>query len=419
MRRGLLFFTLTVMTSISIWTASCKSRPKNSARGSDLADETTAAGATWRGHADHRLIFVGHSGPDFDPNQDLLMPSDQEQLRDEIAQSMRAAGLKSMIPIMGQLTGHASGTEPDFMGTLMALAGNARQSLATDLRSVFNVRNAQFPQVSEAWLLPWPEEPSELFYDADKISASPTRAANVVKTLPGSENFPPKFNELVRIMQNARHAKHDEPAYLIAARYFLFVMPGRTRLTVRLLIGLNPTAQPFVKEDEQVKFSKLVVPGTADTGITAAVTIEIPIDDGKPTLHLAFGEFKGLEKGIFVVEEQGRAKKAPRLEGQLNKRGAGWVALDFAFQELTFDLATMQVENLSALVSPGIKIGGTKWTVGGIRASSVDQAFQTEINNTIDGQIRSAINSGNQAILDGALSKEDIEKAFNKIFRRG
>src|SRR5690606_28071546 len=102
----------------------------------------------------------------------------------------------------------------------------------------------------------------------------------------------------------------------------------------------------------------------------------------------------------------------------VNRTGAGWVGLDFAFQELKLNLRDAQVATLSTLVSPGLRIAGANWTVGGIRAQTVDQAFQAEINQTIDAQIQQALSSANESVLDGALSREILQEAFQKIFRR-
>ena len=118
------------------------------------------------------------------------------------------------------------------------------------------------------------------------------------------------------------------------------------------------------------------------------------------------------------MNEAARAKRAPRLEAQINKAGAGWVALSFAFQDLTFNLRSAQVESLSTLVSPGLRVAGSNWTLGGIRAESVNQAFQTEINATIDAQTKAALAAGNNKILDGALTRETMDQLFGKIFNR-
>ena len=403
---------LAVMAALS----ACKLKSKNNDSGLAASEDSTSM---YQGHANYRLLLVGNSGPDFDPNQDMIKPNQKEKDRDTAGNALKSAALKSLIPIMGQVKGEPSGTEKDLMSSLLALADSARNSLKDELGPLLSSSSSQFPIVSEAWLIPWTETRTDVFYDGSKISLSATEAANVLKALPGSDGFSKKLTESVQTLRAKFRTEEKAPVFLLAARHFLFIAPGKSRLTIRLLIGLQPYNGDFKKDDPKVKFSKVVVPDIAGKGITAAVTFDIPIEEkDAPTVNIAFGDYKGLEKGNFIMEDSGAAKVAPRLEGNANKPGTGFIALNFAFKSMSLNLRTVQLDQISTLVSPGLAAGSARWTIGGIHAESIDQIFQKEINSTIDTSIKGAIAGANDTILDGMLSKETIELAFNKIFHR-
>jgi hypothetical protein len=394
----------------------CKLKSKDTESELAATDDSTAI---YQGHANYRLLLVGHSGPDFNPNQDLIKPNQKERDRDTAGNALRSAALKSLVPIMGQLKGEPSGTETDLMASLLALADSARQTLKDELSPLVSSTGSQFPIVAEAWIIPWTEARTDIFYDGSKISLSATEAANVLKALPGSDGFNKKLTESVQTLRAKFRTEEKSPVFLLAARHFLFIAPGKSRLTIRLLIGLQPYSGDFKKDDPKVKFSKVVVPDIPGKGITAALTIDIPIEENEaPTISMAFGDYKGLEKGNFVMEDSGAAKVTPRLEGTANKPGTGFVALNFAFKNMSLNLRTVQLDQISTLVSPGLAVGKARWTIGGIHAESIDQIFQKEINTTIDTSIKGAIDNANDTILDGMLSKDTLELAFNKIFHR-
>jgi hypothetical protein len=408
-----------VLVALSLFAtmSTCKLKSKNIDSGLAGSDDSTAV--AYQGHANYRLLLVGNSGPDFDPNQDLMKPNQKEKDLDSAGSALKSAALKSLVPIMGQVRGEPSGTETDLMSSLLALADSARNCLKDELSPLLSGSSSQFPIVSEAWLIPWTEPRTEIFYDGAKISLSATEAANVLKALPGSDGFNKKLTDNVQTLRAKFRKEGKAPVFLLAARHFLFIAPGKTRLTIRMLIGLQPYSGDFKKDDPKVKFSKVVVPDIPGKGITAAITFDIPIEEKEaPTVSMAFGDYKGLEKGNFVMEDSDVAKAAPRLEGNANKPGTGLIALNFAFKNLALNLRTVQVDKISTLVSPGLALGKARWTVGGIQAQSVDQIFQKEINNTIDPSIKGAITGANDTILDGMLSKDTIELAFSKIFNR-
>ncbi len=387
------------------------------------SDSVSAADDAWGnqylGHSDYRLLLAGSPGPDFNPNQDLLRPTPAELARQQVAAALHRAAFSSILPIMGQIQAGGRDTEGALFDGLMALADAARKTLQQELRPMLANAAAKFPLVSEAWLVPWTEPAGEVFYDANKISLSPAEAANVLRAVPGSAAFAQKLAERIQILRSKLRAEADTAAYPLAARYVLFVAPKQSTLTIRILVGLKPHQGPFEKADDKVKFRRVVVPDVPGKGVTAALTISVPLDrEEAPELKVAFGDFVGMDAGNFAMSSNTIAQTAPRLEGEANKRGTGWVALNFAFQELQFNLRTVQLEQLSTIVSPGLKVGSARWTVGGIRAASVDQAFQAEINRTIDGELKSALERGNDQILSGLLTRDLLELAFQTIFQR-
>lgn len=412
-------FSALIMLLVSLALASaCKLKS-----GEDVAflkDTGEDSPGSYTGHANYRLLLGARSGSDFDPNRNLLRASPAEERTEKIGEAMRSAVLKSLVPVMSSITGHATGTETNLVDLLKTVAGNAQASLKGELEQITGGSSNDGPSISEAWLIPWLQPRQDLFYDQEKISMSSVQVANFLKVVPGSEGFPKKITSDIKELRTKLYRESQDPVFLLAARYFLFVAPQKSQLTIRVLVGVRPLDAPFVKEDPKVKFSKMVIPDPNQEGVTAALTFNIPLAGGDdPTLHIAFGEFKSLDRGVFTMEPNSRQKSAPRLEAQVNKTGASWVALNFAFKEITMNLQTAQLQDLSTLVSPGMRLKGTNWTLGGLNVQSIDTTFQDEINNTIDAEIQSAISRGNDKILDGMLSKAIMDELFKRIFSRG
>lgn len=384
--------------------------------------ESAAGGfdpASYSGHSDYRLILVRRPGPAFDPNVDVLKPGAVELAAERVSDALRSAAMTSLVPVIGFISGQRTGSEGDLMPALMGMAKHAGQALRKELAPITQGPGSAFPIVAEAMIIPWTEPTTELSYDDEKISMN-AGLANVLGVSVADDQFPEKLTTAIKTLQAKLHAASPDPWYLLAARQFLFVMPGKSRLTLRILIGMKPLTAPFAQEDARVKFSQVVVPDQPGKGIVASATFDVDLaQDTPPSLTLEFGDFKGYEKGNYVVDEATQSRLAPRLEGQVNKTAAGWVGLNFSFKKLAFNLRTAQVSSIETLLSPGLRVGGANWVVGGLRVESVDQSFQNEINGTIDQKLKGALDSANDQILDGMMSKEMMEKAFKILFARG
>ena len=411
---------LAVTTSVALLgVMGCKA-PSTAGGSSSLLDETVNP-FEYTGHSMYRLTLINRPGPEFDVNQDLLRPTASEKYREDVGAVFWGAAARSLVPISGALTGARTGTEPDLMQSLTMMVTNAKASLEQELRPLVSQSRQHGPAISEAMIIPWLQAREDVFYDAEKISISPTEVVNVLGASASSDRFAEKLTEDIKALQAKLYRESDQPVYLLAARHFLFVSPNQTKLTVRVLLGLKKFETAFSKEDPRVKFSKIAIPDVEGEGAVASVMFEVGIGDNEPPkLHLEFGKFGKYEKGNFVIAEDGIAKAAPRLEGQANKPGTGWIALNFSFKKLTLNMRTAQLSSLNTLLSPGLRVGGSNFVVGGFGIQSIDQSFQTEINNTIDASIRDAIDNGNEEILDGMMKKEWLDEAFAIIFgRRG
>lgn len=398
-----------------LWSA-CKQRGS----GDSAVLDATGSGTTYTGHSDYRLVFAQNPGVNFNPNVDVTKANGGD-VGAKLYDSMRSAALKSLIPVMGIVTGNKTGSEADLLPAVSDMVMHAAATLREEIRPVLQTDASNLPAVSEAFLVPWLEEKSDLFYDQEKISMDAVEVANVLKAMPGSEAFGKKLTDDIKALQKKLYASSPDPWFLLGARHLLFVAPGKSRLTVRVLVGLKATEVPFTKTDDRVKFSKMTVPDRQERGVVASLLFDADLEapNATPKLTVEFGDFDSYAKGNFTVDAATQAKFAPRLEGQANKTGTSWIALNFNFQKVTIDMRTAQVSDISTLLSPGLRVSGSNWVVGGLRVQSIDQSFQTEINNTIDAQLRTALDQANDKILDGMMSKEIMESAFNTIFGRG
>lgn len=410
-----LFLALTMMATTFVGACKQKSSVDDS-----LVLDATGSGATYTGHSDYRLVFAQNPGPNFDPNQDVTKANGAD-VGARLYNSMRAAGLKSLIPIMGLVSGNKTGSEVDLLPSISDMVQHAANTLRQEIRPILNDAASSLPAVSEAYLIPWLAEKDDLFYDNEKISMDAAEVANVIKAMPGSDAFAKHLTDDIKALQKKLYGSSQDPWFLLSARHLLFVAPGKSRLMVRVLVGLKPTEVPFTKTDDRVKFNKMKVPDLQERGVVASLLFDADLEtpNATPKLTVEFGDFAAYEKGNFTVDAATQAKYAPRLEGQANKTGTSWVALNFNFQKVTIDMRTAQVASISTLLSPGLRVAGSNWVVGGLRVQSIDQSFQTEINNTIDQQLKTALDQANDKIFDGMMSKEIMQSAFNTIFGRG
>ena len=362
-----------------------------------------ARAGNFTGQSDYRLLFINHQSPEFDPNQDLLNPSEKELAIEKIEEKLASSTLKSLVPLVSTLTKNMTGTETDLLQLILTMAGSLKKSLANELSTLSITDSSIFPLIQDAYIAPWTDKKKDPFYSAQKISMSALELVNVLGISPGSERFDKTLTDNIKALQSKLHQTSGDPTYLLGIRRFLWLSVDENNakkevkafLTLRVLLGLKPGYFPFSEENDRVKLDRVAIPDISGRGSCASLTFEIDLSQKPvpPLLHVEFGDFEKFEQGDFIIGESGRHNVAPRLEGVVNKPGLKHVAVNFSFRKLTFDLTTQRVSSLETLVSPGIRVGTTNHVLGALSVASVNDEFKGEINKTIEAEVKKSGNT--------------------------
>lgn len=410
LQRVLLYIIVCIVTLGGL--SSCKRRSKG--------DSSLAGGmenVRFEGFSDYRLAFINSPKLGFNPNTDVLNPSAQELVDEQIANSMRRAILLSLLPLAKVMTQNAvSFKEQELTNALMSCASSAAKVLQESFLN--NLSTIDIAEPQEAWLIPWTDKQDNRFYQAEKISVSPVQLVNVVGVTASNPAFNRKLTENIKKMIASRYQKSKDPAFLLAMHSILSLQKNQHRMEIRILLGLNPSERPFVKDHPEVKFQKMVVP-TNPEHPTAAVFrffVDLEPNPKAPYLVVEFGEFRGVEEGLFALVPENQHIVAPRLEGTVNKARVSWVAVSFAFKQFYFDLVTLEVGGLNTAVSPGFQIAGTRWTTGALQVESVNKSFQDEINKTIADEVEKQKGKANESLMNGGIDPQLLQKVFGLVF---
>ncbi len=383
-------------------------------------DSSEGPASRYLGHTWYKLLFSQPTGIHFDPNQDVLVPSKRELAFQKVLRPFQSSAVTSLMPLLGKFMGGQMTADESLFEAASSMALSSMNGISDKLeQSIQTIDPSYFPYVSESHIVPWLEYEKDNIYSKNKITLSSARSLAIFGQSPGGELWDKRLTKSIKELQKKFYKKTDGAAFLLSSRSFLFVQPGRSRLTIRILLGLNPLESPFKQENKKVKFSKVVVPPLGETGVVAKLLFDIDLSEKTdPILHVDFGEFDRVESGKYILSKSAKFKKALRLEGQVAKRGAGFVGLNFTFQKMSFNLRQGQLNSLNTLVAPGFRIAGSNWTAFGIHAESVDTQFKNEINATIDKEIKNGLAGANESMLGGVLSPELTSQIFNQIFTR-
>lgn len=386
----------------------------------------STSGIAWRstgidefvGYSDYRLLVANPPDRNFNPNSDVLKPSPADTQREKIAEAMRSALLKSLIPL-ARLVG------PDLLNNehinLMDLVTSSVASGARVLKDAFlsDLAQVDLPDEQVAFLVPWPERRDNRFYSAQKISVGPSKTISVLGVTAAQPEFATMLTANIKDLIARKHKQTKTPAYLVALFSRMNLKRGAHSVQTQVLLGINPMERPFKKDNPDVVFKTAAVKDIAGHPTTACLTFNVDLEDNpKPTtLDVDFGAFSNWDRN-FAMDESSREAAAPRLQGSLKKPNASWVDVEFAFRRISFDLNTLDATAVDTLVSPGFEILGERWTTGGIKMASVDKAFQDEINKSIDDEIKKFEDKTGKPILQGRLSPELMLQLLNAIFSR-
>jgi len=302
----------------------------------------------------------------------------------------------------------------------MLMISNFRQSVALGvLKAVKN--QTVFPVIHSFMLVPNFGESPDLFYSADKISMSALDIVNVYQLTPSHPQFENSISKAL-VSSETNNLITAPGSQLLAARTDLEIQsPTKAYARLQIVLSLKPQTSPFVEENEKVKFETLVIP-TLPNGIRPVAVLDFRIDlsqgaQKKPELIVQLGELQSFGAGEFIIKVENRKTSVPRLEGRANKSGTKFVAVTIGFENLKFDLETMNLSEINTVTRAGIRIGSSQFVVGGFRLESVDQEFQKEINSKIDAEVEAAKKTSADAIEIKLISLELMNELLERILK--
>jgi len=394
--------------------------------------------------SEYKLLFVHHQSASFNPNQDVLNPTAIETQREQVQEAIAGSVMKSLVPLSSALN------SPHLFTSLLTMTSVLRATLATHLEKMPISELKAFPIIHDVYLAPWKTPAQDDFYSAEKISMNENQFTNFLGVSPGSEKFDVLLTQSLQKLQKKLYKNGSpilpspqgygktsksgttedgspilpspqgygktsksgmtDPAFLLAMRSFLFVhaTPNvQARFVLRILLGLNPGSFDFITENDRVKLDKVVIPDVANRGGVASLEFDIDLFDKEkpPLLKVSFGELDKFSNGEFLIQEKAKQKYVPRIEGTIKmsylKSRFGFekkkledepskLAINFNFSDFVFLLEKQEVSDLNVLLSPGIRIGTTNYVAGRLHMDSVDKEIQTEINNTLQDEIKKA-----------------------------
>lgn len=395
----------------------------------------------YSGHSDYRLLVVHQQDKEFNPSDDLLIPSNplsqttnqQRTLkREQLQKAVFASTLKSLVPLMSLITAQPDVSSPDAKGSditqlIFTAATIMRQTLLLELEPHIELNYSLFPFVHEIFLIPWNEKRGDLFYGAEKITVEPSKYVNILGTNPKSSEFSKKLTGEIKALQSKFYQSSALPVQLLGLRYRIWIDPFANGefsrvLKLQVLLGLKPRKEPYVNNTDKMNLYELEIPDLGDRQPVAVLNLDLPLMNAAtdPKLKIELGDFQEYSNasgdGEFKLVPTGRNKSTPKLHGYLPHKNLSKVGIDFSFNQMEFNLKTLNLSALDLLVSPGLHLKNANFTIGGFNVESVDKEFQGEINKTLDQQIQNAIKQGKSQLENGLMKLNWIQDTFVKIF---
>ncbi len=204
-----------------------------------------------RGYADHRLIVArGAQGP-FNPNQDILSPTEEEKAADKVKEKLMGSAMGALVPLTSYMSGPKGMGEESLYLSLLGAANHMKITLEVELKNIPPGHASNH----RALLLPYGNLEKNLFYNNDKISMDASDVVNVIGLSPNSPSFDKKVTENIKLLQDKyyRDRKDSGPVYLLgrrARRGPTGPRPeGRQALPLCARPGRYPRRHPGVRED--------------------------------------------------------------------------------------------------------------------------------------------------------------------------
>jgi hypothetical protein len=363
----------------------------------------------------YKLFFLNTTGKAFNPEQDILNPTAEEELVDAIRTQVISAALKSVMPFVSSSFSISS---LDLNAQIMLMVSNLRTDMLKGLKKAVT-DDGVLPLTHSFMLIPNMSQTDNTFYDNDKISMSSDELVNVLTLTPSHPKFSEKLTETIKKSRNDHFLVVPGSKLLAAKSDITVTSTNNAQITIQILLALNPNTAPFSEKNEKVEFQKVVIPDNKEYPPSAILTFTIDLSNQAkaPTLLVELGHFDRYDYGSFLIDPKVSKKSQPRLEGKVAKKGLGFVAVQIGFERLKFDLSTLNLTEINTITKPGLKIGKSAFVIGGFNIASVDKEFETEINNTIDSEISKAIQKGSDYVDSQLMNKNVMESLLKQIMK--
>lgn len=412
----------------------------------DFSQRNPASDAhEFSGYSDYRLFLARNSEPVFDPNQDITLKTRSEEIRSELKGKMEKSLLMSIVPFMGTVNADNILENLDVLSkveiSLTQISEDMRKAILEIKDRENNQYEKSFPIVEDLFLIPWKHSKHDLFYSSEKISSQRGRETQILLVHPKSTIFADHLTTSIKeLFMKQLKEKLDDPVFFLGMISNLHINPyEKSHLKVHVLVGLRPQNRiPFEEKNDQVHIKNAVIPQIENRGPVASLVFDIDLSTENPrpaTLNVELGDFDSFALGVFKVSNKNKASYAPRLEGVVNKKGVGWVAMDFAFDKLKFSLENLELDELKTKtrfgfnfpiplfhykktktsMSAGFRFAQLQLRDGDFSIKKVDEQFGNEINNTINSMKEDAMDSAVEKISNGRIDLDTISKAFNII----
>lgn len=364
----------------------------------------------------YRMFFLNSTGAPFNPEQDILQPTQAEQVAEAVRGEVFSAALKSVLPF----TAAFSGSEDPIEERVLLMISNFRQSVAMGVQRAV-AQQQIFPVRHSFMLVPNFGTAPDLFYSDEKISMSGTEVVNIYQMTPSHPKFESSITESLKKIEDANLIRAPGSQLLAARTDLQIESPEKMTARLQVVLSLSPSVSPFTETNEKVRFERLVIPHLPD-GRRPVAILDFRLDLSKkeqvpPELTVQLGEFESFRAGEFKVWQDNRRAAVPRLEGVANKTGTKFIAINIGFETLRFNLETLSLSQIDTVTRAGVKIGSSQFVVGGFHLESVDKEFQNEINKKIVQEVENAKKKAASSIESQLMSINLMNLLFERILK--
>ncbi len=203
------------------------------------------------------------------------------------------------------------------------------------------------------------------------------------------------YQGMGKVMEDHYYNNPKQPFFLsLILNVDIDPNPDLSKVFAQVIMGMPINHRiPFDKKDEKIHFKWLNFPTVEKSNSLsfyaqkypcAFIQIDFPFKEGEPQMmHINFGPVGTYRDGRWVRPPGVKFKdRVPKLTGLVKNA----IEVDFNIFNLSMNLQLQEVTDLDLFLSVGLK-AISKFKVGTINKTDIDDQFQAEINKTIQQSI--------------------------------